>query len=67
LSHNVMTPNPGIDIEAWVLGWEMSFRTGDILKQSLILLPTSNVFSMSKYFILGKSALASSGSDAAGY
>jgi len=67
LSHNVMTPNPGIDIEAWVLGWEMSFRTGDILKQSLILLPTSNVFSMSKYFILGESVLADSGSDAAGY
>ena len=67
LSHNTMTPNPGVDVECIVVGMSMSCSAGAMWQQELVLLPAADLFAYDDYFILGTSVYADADSDKAGY
>jgi hypothetical protein len=67
LSHNTMTPNPGVDVECIVVGMSMSYNAGAMWMQELVLLPVEGLFAYDDYFILGTSVYADADSDKAGY
>lgn len=67
LSHNTMAPNPGIDVDCYVLGIKESFAFGAQWDQELLLLPVTDVFKRTDYFILGESVYSTTVSDRAGY
>jgi hypothetical protein len=66
VSHRTMTPNPGVDLEAYVVGIEMD-TSGGAWAQTLTLLPATGCFAYSDYFRVGVSHYADSGSDRLGY
>lgn len=53
LSHNTMTPNPGVDIDCYVVGMSMRFSAGASWEQTLTLLPSDGVFDLAEYFLIG--------------
>lgn len=61
LSHNTMTPNPGIDVDCYVLGNTIRYSLGDMLMQDLTLLPVTEVYARSDYFIVGTTRYGSYG------
>ena len=66
LSHNTMTPNPGVSVDCYVLANSMHYRAGGMFDQELLLLPVTDVFAYSDYFLIGLSTCALI-SDRAGY
>lgn len=67
LSHNTMTPNPGVDVECIVVGMSMSYSVSALWLQELVLLPAADLFAHDDYFIIGSSEYADADSDKAGY
>lgn len=67
LDRTVVTPNPGVDQDCWILGESISWRNGQMLTQTLRLLPADDVYAADDLFIFGSSAWANSGSDKVGY
>jgi hypothetical protein len=67
LSHNVMTPNPGTDVDCYVLNIGMTYSSGNLWRQDLLLLPCENLYAYDDYFILGESVYADVGSDKVAY
>jgi hypothetical protein len=66
LSHNSITPNPGVDLECYVVANSMACQ-GPLWTQELLLLPVADVWAYEDYFILGTSVYADTGSDKAAY
>lgn len=66
LSHNTMTPNPGLDVECYVVGNSMTCN-GPLWAQELLLLPVPDLWAHEDYFIVGESVYADVGSDKAAY
>jgi hypothetical protein len=67
LSHNTMTPNPGVDVECIVVGMSMSYSVGAMWQQELVLLPAADLFAYDDYFLIGAAVYADASSDKAGY
>lgn len=67
LSHNTMTPNPGVDAECYVLGINMAYNPKGLWEQALTLLPCADVYAHDDYFIIGTSVYASGSSDKVAY
>ena len=67
LSHNTMTPNPGVDADCYVVGMTMSYKADSNWTQELVLLPAAGLFAYDDYFIIGTSVYADVASDKAAY
>ena len=67
LSHNTMTPNPGVDMDCLVVGMQMSYKVGSVWSQDLVLLPLADLFAYDDYFIIGASVYADAASDKVAY
>ena len=61
LSHHTMTPNPGIDVDCYVMGNSMSYTAESMWQQELILLPVTEVYARTNYFIIGTTKYGSYG------
>jgi len=61
LSHQTMSPNPGTNTDCYVVGIEESYAVGAMWMQSLILLPVTDVFRRTDYFLIGTTAYGSYG------
>jgi hypothetical protein len=66
LDHNTMTPNPGIDLDAFVMGYNISIGSG-VARSGLTLVPKEDMFAYSDYFVIGTSVYNDSASDRVGY
>ena len=67
LSHHTMTPNPGVDLDCYVVGMSMSYSANAGWLQELTLLPVTGVFAYDDYFIIGTSVYADAASDKVAY
>ena len=67
LSHHTMTPNPGVDLDCYVVGMNMSYSAAAGWLQDLTLLPVAGVFAYDDYFIIGTSVYADAASDKVAY
>lgn len=61
LSHNTMTPNPGIDVDCYVMGNTLRYNAGSMLMQDLTLLPATEVYARANYFLVGTTRYGSYG------
>jgi len=61
LSHNTMAPNPGVNVDCYVMGNNMSYAAGGMWRQELILLPVTDVYARSDYFLIGTTEYGSHG------
>lgn len=55
---NVKNGTQGIDADGYLVGLNVSFRTGDLLRMTARVLPVASVFAEPSYFILGTSNYA---------
>ncbi len=67
LKHNVMSPNPGTNVDCYVIGITQRYRMGGFYEQELLLLPVQHFFAYDNYFIVGQSLYLDIGSDEVAY
>jgi len=67
LSHNTMVPNPGVNMDCYVVGNQMQYRAGGAWEQSLTLLPAADLYAYASYFTVGVSSYADTGSERLAY
>lgn len=61
LSHHTMSPNPGVDEDCYVLGIQQALSARSMWSMQLLLLPVSNLFKRSDYFLIGTTQYGTSG------
>ncbi len=67
LKHNVMTPNPGTNVDCYVLSIKQDWRKNSLYEQELLLLACEHLFEHEDYFIIGASSYLDIDSDKVGY